>query len=282
SLWDLGLRAGQTARTLEECETLHSENPEFSIALLDARYLIGQERLFARLRNEVIPSMILRERQQLVRTLAGLTRQRHAKHGHTIFHLEPNLKDAPGGLRDYQLACWLAWIAELPKQLSPARSESPPRPALEKECERALEFLAAARCFLHYRQGRDDNVLTYELQTEAAARGIGGEPGQALAAEEWMRNYFRHARAVQQRAVELLDEALQARSSLYQAFEEWRSRVSSSDFFVVHGRIFLRQPAALRDPAILLGLFEFMARHGLALSQQAERGVLEALGGLPK
>src|SRR5262249_4313628 len=64
--------------------------------------------------------------------------------------------------------------------------------------------------------------------------------------------------------------------------EEWRSRVSSSDFFVVHGRIFLRQPAALGDPAILLGLFEFMARHGLALSQQAERGVVEALGGLPK
>jgi [protein-PII] uridylyltransferase len=280
SLWDLGLRVGQTARTLEECETLHPESPEFNISLLDARYLAGQGRLFARLRNEVIPPMVFRERQQLVRILAGLTRQRHSKHGHTIFHLEPNLKDAPGGLRDYQVVCWLAWIAELQKQLPHARSQSLAPPAPEKECECALEFLAAARCFLHYRQGRDDNVLTYELQTQAAARGIGGEPGQALAAEEWMRTYFRHARVVHQRAVQLLDEALRARSSLYHAFEEWRSRVSNADFFVVYGRIFLRQPAALGDPAILLGLFEFMARHGLALSQQAERVVVEALGGL--
>ena len=44
----------------------------------------------------------------------------------------------------------------------------------------AFAFLAAARCFLHYRQGRDDNTLSYELQAEAASRGVGVEPGRAL------------------------------------------------------------------------------------------------------
>jgi [protein-PII] uridylyltransferase len=279
ALWDLGLRVSQAARTLEECERLQRDNPEFSISLVDCRYVAGDERLFARLRQDVIPQMITRERPELVRDLADLTQSRHAKHGNTIFHLEPNLKDAPGGLRDYNLACWLVGIAALEKHRGRAAAGQPSSPAFDPECTGALEFLSAARCFLHYRQGRDDNVLTYELQSQAAARGIGGPPGEALAAEDWMRSYFRHARAIHYLAARLLDDALAAQSSLYERFEDWRSRVSNADFSVVRGRIFLRRPAALHDPEALLGLFEFMARHGLALSQEAERGVSEALRG---
>ncbi len=47
--------------------------------------------------------------------LIDLTSARHKKFGHTIFHLEPNIKDSPGGLRDYQVACWLGLISELEK-----------------------------------------------------------------------------------------------------------------------------------------------------------------------
>ena len=179
ALWDLGLRVGQAARTLVECERLQQDNSEFNIALVDCRYLAGDEPLFARLRNQVLPEMVARERHELVRDLARLTRPRHAKHSHTIFHLEPNLKDAPGGLRDFDVACWLERIAELKKDRGRASSED--LPALDPECRSAVEFLSAARCFLHYRQGRDDNVLTYELQSEAASRGIGGRPGGAVA-----------------------------------------------------------------------------------------------------
>ncbi len=277
ALWDLGLRASQSARALEECERLNRDNPEFNLALVDCRYLAGDEHLFARLHNQVIPQMVSRERQELVRELAHLARSRHAKHGHTIFHLEPNLKDAPGGLRDFNLACWLAQISELEKHRTWA-SAAGRRPAeFEPESNDALAFLSAARCFLHYRQGRDDNVLTYELQSDAASGGIGSHPGQAVAVEEWMQSYFRHARSIYQLATRRLDEALAAQASLYDLFEDWRSRVSNADFSVVRGRILLRRPAALKTPEGLLGLFEFMARHGLALSQEAERGAEGAL-----
>jgi len=279
ALWDLQLRVSQAVRTLEECEKPQRDNPEFSISLIDGRYLAGDEPLFARLRDQVVPQMVARERRELIHDLAELTRLRHAKHGDTIFHLEPNLKDAPGGLRDYNAACWLAEVAELERHRGRATSEGLEPGVLRQECEGALGFLSAARCFLHYRQGRDDNVLTYELQSEAAAEGIGYRPGEAIAVEDWMRSYFRHARSIQQTAARLLDEAFAAHSSLYGLFEDWRSRVSNADFSVARGRIFLRQPAALKNPDVLLGLFEFMARHGLALSQEAERGVEETLRG---
>ncbi len=280
TLWDLRLRISPTTRTLEECEEFHRENPEFNISLLDCRYLAGDAQLFARLRNQVIPEMVARERLDLVRNLVELTQGRHAKYGHTIFHLEPNIKEAPGGLRDYHVACWLALISELDNQ----RSQTTPQdiwPATPlDEYKSALEFLSATRCFLHYRRQRDDNILTYELQAEAAFLGVGERPGCSTAPTDWMRSYFRHARSIYQRTAQLLDEVFPARSSLYDLFEDWRSRLSNANFSVVRGRIVLRQPAGLKDPSLLLELFEFMARHGLKLSQESERIVHEAIAAL--
>lgn len=278
TLWDLKLRVGCTARTLAECGQLQRDNLEFSIALLDARYLAGDTEVFARLRDRAIPRLVARARQDLVQDLVEMTRHRHAKYGNTIFHLEPNLKETPGGLRDYQVARWLTLISQLEKQPSWAAPEDLWPASLGSESRRALSYLSAARCFLHYLQGRDDNHLSYELQDRAAAFGIGHAPGQEVAAADWMRQYFRHARAIHRLTSGLLDDATPARSSLYAIVQDWRSRLSNSDFSVVRGRIFPRHPdAVLNDPSLLLRLFELVARHGLHPSREAERWVDESL-----
>src|ERR1700732_2734675 len=113
SLWDLHLRVSPTTRTLAECGKLHRGNIEFNISLLDNRYICRDETLFEKLRSRVLHGMVTRESQTLAKELTGLARSRHEKYGQTIFHLEPNIKDGPGGLRDYQGACWLAEIAEM-------------------------------------------------------------------------------------------------------------------------------------------------------------------------
>lgn len=282
TLWDLGLRVSQTVRTLAECGQLHRDNPEFNLALLDSRYLAGDPWLFTRLRADAVPHLVGRDRHDLVRHLAEMTQARHAKHGHTVFHLEPNVKEAPGGLRDFHVARWLTLIVELEKQGTWVAPEALWPPTLAAEGLRAFEFLAATRCFIHYRQGRDDNLLTYELQDLAAARGIGQRPGQQVPPAHWMRQYFRHARAIERLTRRLLDEIAPARSSLYSLFQDWRSRLSNPDFLVVRGRIFPRQPERLDDLNLLLGLFEMMARHALEPSREAERWIEEAVTRMPE
>ena len=54
-----------------------------------------------------MPRFVQANRDALVRNLAHLTRERHTKYAGTFYHLEPNIKETPGGLRDYQLLCWL-------------------------------------------------------------------------------------------------------------------------------------------------------------------------------
>jgi [protein-PII] uridylyltransferase len=278
-VWDLKLKLSPASRTLAECDRFDPNNTEFTISLLDCRYLAGDRELFARLHDKVVPKLVMREAKPLLHGLAEVTRERHGKFGQTVFHLEPNLKETPGGLRDYNVACWLALISSMGK-LGDWPDGSSLRAPVRRQLDAALEFLMAARCFLHFRHGRDDNALSWEAQDEAAARKIGASGSDELTAADWMRIYFRHARAVQRTALQLLEEIPEAWSSLRRQFQGWKSRPSNPDFSVVDGMIFLQQSSSLRDPEMLLRLFHFMAHHGLKLSATTEHRIEQELPAL--
>lgn len=283
-LWDLRLKLSPGTRTLAECERFDPNNVEFAISLLDCRYLAGDRDLFTRLRDKIVPRMVARECHNLIQNLGELTRNRHHKFGNTVFHLEPNVKDGPGGLRDYNVVHWLALISAMeklrmwpdPETLLPASS----RRALEA----ALDFQMSARCFLHFRYGRHDNSLSWEAQDEAAAHKIGASDLEIATAADWMRVYFGHARAVHRVCAQLQEEIPAAWSSLYKQLQSWRTRVSNPNFSVVDGLVFLQKPDALQDPETLLKLFHFIAQHGVKLSTTTEyriEQVLPALASTP-
>ena len=283
-LWDLRLKLSPATRLLSECGRFDPANVEFAISLLDSRYLAGDFELFTQLHDKIIPKLVANETQALVESLAQVTRSRFEKFGNTVFHLEPNVKDTPGGLRDCNLALWLSLLSSMeqlhdwpdPKSLLPALAR--------KQFESGLDFLMSVRCFLHLRYRRDDNTLSWEAQEEAARRGIGVPDAPALSAAEWMRVYFRQARSIHRTATQLLEEIPAARSSLYRQFQNWKSRVSNADFSVVDGLVFLRQSSSLQDPEMLLRLFHFIAHHGLRLSTTTEyriEQVLPALASTP-
>jgi [protein-PII] uridylyltransferase len=276
-IWDLRLKLSPATRTLAECERFDASNVEFAISLLDCRYLAGDQALFARLHEQVIPKLVARESRLIVQRLADLTHSRYNKFGNSVFHLEPNVKDGPGGLRDYNVACWLALLSAIEEQggWPPEGSFLPP--SLRTQFDAALDFLMSVRCFLHFRHSKDDNTLAWEAQDEAAALAIGAPDGSPVTPSDWMRLYFGHARLIHRVATQLLDEFPAARPSLYRQFQNLRSRLSNAEFSVVDGRIFLHRGESPRDPGLPLRTFRFMARHGLALSSATEHQIQELL-----
>src|SRR5271165_2626160 len=274
-MWDIGLRVSPTTRTLDDCARFDQDNVEFTISLLDCRFLTGDLPLFERLREKGLPQLVARECDVLVQRLAEVTRTRHLRFGNTIFHLEPNLKDGPGGLRDTHVAQWLGAIAALDSGRRWPESLSLLKNSDGDELLDAIEFLSASRCYLHYRGTRDQNVISWEAQDELAAKGIATKSG-AISSAEWMRLYFRHARAIFRNSTQLLEQVPRGRSSLYRSFQRWRSRVSNEDFSVVDGRVYLQQAAGARDPLVVLRLLTFIARHGVALSLETERRLRNA------
>jgi [protein-PII] uridylyltransferase len=278
-LWDLRMKLGPTTRTLAECDQFDAQNVEFTISLLDCRYLAGDRELFAHLHGKLLPKFFAREANYIIQQLAEVTRSRHAKYGNTVFHLEPNVKEAPGGSRDYNVACWMALLSALDQERRWPAAEN----WLPESTQRllpALQFLTSVRAFLHYRQGRDDNMLAWESQDEAAARHIGLGDSPAIDGAAWMRIYFRYARAVQHECLRLLDSVPAARSSLYRQFQTWRSRLSNADFSVVDGLIYLQQPSAVGDRELLFRIFSFAAHHGLKPAFSTESRIQQILPGL--
>jgi [protein-PII] uridylyltransferase len=278
-MWDIGLRASPSSRTVKEAGRFDPDNLEFTLATLDRRFLAGQFPLYQQLHQTVLPGLILSEWNTIAQKLGEMARARHAKFGNTIFHLEPNLKDCPGGLRDYHLAVWFALLFHLKETKEWPRQRGGIFQSARGDAEAAFDFLAAARCFLHFRHGRDDNILDWQSQDEAAANSIGLETRGTADPAYWMRTYYRHARIVYRRAA-LLMEHLPVPVSFYRQFRRRRTPIAGTDFLLDQGRIDIAPGAQFSDTSAILRIFSLMATHGYALSQAAEDRITDALPAL--
>jgi [protein-PII] uridylyltransferase len=235
-LWDSGLRPSHSVHTVTYCVTEHDDNAELTISLLDRRLLAGDPEMFRWL-DERFTAFAGKRAIPIARQLARLAEERRAKFQNTIYHLEPNLKDAPGGLRDLQTVRWLAALRQ--------RGES-------GRLTESFDFFAAIRIRLHELADRDRNELSFDMQ-----EALSEHPASL------MRDYYRHARLVDRAVQRALESAVADAGTLLSRFHDWRSRLSTSQFTVSHDRVLLRAPGHLQRD---LSLFEFAARHELRLA----------------
>jgi [protein-PII] uridylyltransferase len=184
-LWDLGVAVGHQVRELDDFRTIETDNPEFQLALLDARPVAGSRMLFDRFRMRFhTPAM----HAHVLKSLVPLIDERHARFNDTLYQLEPDVKEAPGALRDLAAARTIALLTD-PLLLRRG-------PADPTRLDDAEDFLLRVRSSLHLDRGRNQNVLSHEMQERIAERlGYpGAEPRQRV--ERLMSDYFRHARIV--------------------------------------------------------------------------------------
>jgi [protein-PII] uridylyltransferase len=259
-LWDRGMRVSHSVRTPAECAELHDQNVELNISLLDQRFLTGDAAVYGAL-LERLPRFIHSQRDGLIRHLSRMSRERHTGFNDTFHHLEPNVKDAPGGLRDLQLVSWLSQIANTTPQSLALR------PAIG-ELDEARRVLCALRGYLHHHAGRDSNILTFDAQEWIAEQTGIAEPAVL------MRDYFRNARAVHRSALRVLETEEARASSLFAQFRDRRTRFSNADFTVARERVYFRAPQQVdANPELILRLLQFVARHGIRLSLEAEQQI---------
>jgi [protein-PII] uridylyltransferase len=184
-LWDLPLGVGHQVRDLADFARLETDNPEFLLAALDARRVAGDPGLY----NRFLAAFHRPEAHAaILELLKRLIDERHTKFNSTVYQLEPDIKDAPGALRD------LLAVRTIARLTDPALlGHGPTDPARLDEVE---DFLFRIRSIVHLERNRNQNILTHELQERAAVLlGYpGAQPQQRV--ERLMGDYFRHARTV--------------------------------------------------------------------------------------
>lgn len=152
-IWDSGLRLDHSVRTPGQARRLADQDVRVVLGLLDARTVIGDDRLTVETRSGVLGDWRAMARTRLADLRAGVE-ERIGHHGELAHLLEPDLKESYGGLRDLTVMRALAasWLI------------SPPQNSLT----RARLTLLDARDALHLSTGRATDRLTQQEQPEVA------------------------------------------------------------------------------------------------------------------
>ncbi|MEO6280584.1 [protein-PII] uridylyltransferase [Roseateles sp.] len=195
SCWDVGLEIGSSVRTLGECLSESENDVTVQTALLEARPLAGDTKLFKQMAKRFMLAMDPRAFFR-AKTLEAL--QRHTKFDDTPYALEPNCKESPGGLRDLQMLIWIARAAGLGSTWKELAHRGLITPFESRQLQRNEGQLTLIRARLHAVAGRREDRLVFDQQT-AVAQSFGFEgTASQRASEVLMRRYYWAAKAVTQ------------------------------------------------------------------------------------
>ncbi|MFI1757588.1 [protein-PII] uridylyltransferase [Streptomyces sp. NPDC020571] len=174
-VWDLGLDLDHSVRTPQQARKTAGEDLKVQLGLLDARHLAGDPGLTASLRTAVLADWRNQAPKRLPE-LRDLCAERAERQGELQFLLEPDLKEARGGLRDATAlrAVAASWLADAPREgLADARRR-----------------LLDVRDALHLATGRATDRLALQEQDQVAA-GLG-----LLDADALLRQVYEAARVI--------------------------------------------------------------------------------------
>ncbi|MER6398238.1 [protein-PII] uridylyltransferase [Kitasatospora sp. NPDC001603] len=174
-VWDAGASLDHSVRTLAEARTVAADDLKAQLGLLDARHIAGDRELTAGLRSAVLADWRAGAPNRLPE-LRELGRERAERHGELSFLLEPDLKEARGGLRDVVALNAIAatWLADAPRD----------------GLDAAALRLADVRDALHLVTGRATERLSLQDQDQVAERlGV-------LDADTLLRQVYEAARTI--------------------------------------------------------------------------------------
>lgn len=254
-LWDIGLEVAQSVRSLADCVREASADVSVITSLMEARLLAGNLPLFERMRRLTGPQVLWTD-DEFFHAKKQEQTQRHQKFHGSAYNLEPNVKEAPGGLRDLQM---IGWVAKRHFGVDTLGDLVERGFLTEQEYQELLDcqqFLWRVRFTLHTLAGRREDVVLFDYQKQLAAQfGYQDNTGN-LAVEQFMQSYYRTVMALgrlNEILLQLFEEAIVLADDPGEPVAINDRFQSRKGYLEVTGDdIFIRYPCALLEVFLLL------------------------------
>ncbi|HWE77572.1 MAG TPA: [protein-PII] uridylyltransferase [Pseudolabrys sp.] len=281
-LWDLRLKVGHATRSIDECLRYAKGDLTIRTALLEARYVWGEQPLFTELKTRFDSEIVRGNAVQFVEEKLAERDARHKRVGDSRYQLEPNVKEGKGALRDLHTLYWLAKyiyrIDDVGKlvDLKVLSAEESQRFA------RAQEFLWTVRCHIHYLAGRAEEHLTFDMQARIGERMNYRDRAGSRGVERFMKHYFLVAKDVGDLTrifCAVLEIDQKGKRGGIASWLRWTGRSKGLDGFILDGgRLTIPSEDFFKtDPAGLLRLFHVAQQHDLDIHPRALRAVTRSL-----
>jgi [protein-PII] uridylyltransferase len=278
ALWDAGLTVGYSVRNSTQCVMMAAEDLKEKTAILDARFLVGDEKLYAQFDTAIITEVLNRHQQNFFKAKLEETRKRHKQYGESLYLLEPQVKDGEGGLRDLHTALWLAKVKYKIHALEELVQKAVITEPELNEVNAAQDFILQVRNSLHFLSRRHFDQLTFEYQEQIAPMLGFSATDSAAASANLMRTYYRQASTILR-----FSEGLTARvteDTVPTRFLRRSPRRQIRPGVLIQGNVIVLASSDFftRAPLNLITIFADCQTHGVELSGGAYQQVRDNLG----
>jgi [protein-PII] uridylyltransferase len=278
-LWDMGLKVGHATRSVSECIRAAKADMTIRTALLEARYLLGDRKLYDEFMTRFDKEVVQGTAAQFVAAKLAEREERHRRAGQSRYLVEPNVKDGKGGLRDLHTLYWIAKYVYRVREREELIALGVYDPREYRRFRRCGDFLWAVRCHMHFLAGRAEERLSFDIQREIALRlGYTEHPG-LRDVERFMKHYFLIAKDVGDLTAilcaKLENSHAKAMPVLSRMMARFRPRArhtlsESEDFVVDYNRINVADENVFkRDPVNLICIFHLAQKYNLAFHPDA-------------
>ena len=287
-LWDTGLKVGHATRSVDECIRQAKADMTIRTAILEARFLLGDRKLFNELVTRFDHEVVRNTAAKFVAAKLAEREDRIRRAGQSRYLVEPNVKDGKGGLRDLHTLFWIAkyvYRVREPDELLKRGVFDKQEYQLFRRCE---DFLWAVRCHMHFITGRAEERLSFDIQREIAVRlGYTAHPGMKDV-ERFMKHYFLIAKDVGDLTAILCAELEDSHAKSVPVLSRMmaqacarakrRALAGSDDFIVDNNRITVANAGVFkRDPVNLIRIFQLAQKNNLAFHPDAMRAITRSL-----
>ncbi len=269
-LLDLKSDIGFSPRNIKVFLDLSKEDLTIATALLQGRFLCGNEEIYKTLTNK-FKKLINAKRKAYIEATLKSRKVRYSNTGSSIYLMEPHVKEGEGGLRDFHEVFWIAKVLD---DVNDYRYFVEKDIILEEEyidLMNAYDFLLRVRNQMHLLCNKKCDVLTFPLQEEVSKK-LGFAPNDAdyetlrESVEKMMRLYYLNAKIINNTTNRILKNLIEKSSSFeeYIPIDDVFIR-TSSEIDVLNAKKFEKYPELN-----ILKAFKYFKEYGLNFSSNLE------------
>ena len=264
--WGIGLEIGHSCRTVKECVQLAKEDLTIKTSMIETRFLIGNQEQYEKF-NQSFEKNVLKKN---IKTFLNLKlKEKYARYGTEdglVCIREPDVKESPGGLRDYHTALWATAvrfgclsIREIGQNDMISKQEV-------DTLYESVNFALRVRNEVHYLIGKKSDVLGLDIQKNLASNlGYTGN-SDAACVENFMRDYFLHATNIKNFSQTVFELCRQSHRSIRSVLSTLTQK-SLGDGFIAKGSALLMEgdpeEKFQNDRTLLLKLFDLCRENNL-------------------
>lgn len=266
-MWDLGLEVGYSVRTGKDCLEMADRDITARTALIDSRFLVGDEALFQEYDRTVLDTVLRRNSQAFIREKLEEKSRRLGKYGSSVYLLEPNIKEGEGGLRDLHTALWIAQVKFKARSLRELIIKGVLTEREGEAFQDALDYLWHIRNELHYLSSRKNDQIHFDQQEKIASFLGYRDTKRAPAVEQFMQDYYAHATRVEHLSSSLVTKAIEQEQQTSRILGYLARRPVEEGFYILRGELRVsRDEIFAQEPARMMRAFVLSQRHGVRLS----------------